>query len=602
MKNIKNIIGYNFKTLISFELLYKLLTTIIFVPLFLTLFKLITKVTGYNYLTLENVFSFLTNPLTIIFLLILIMVLTFYTLIDISTIIIINDASATKKKISVKEAFSLALSKSLKVFKLKNISIVFLIIFLIPFVNLGLTSSLISTIKIPEFIMDFIVKNNVLVIVYIIFSIILMITLFRWLYALHYFVLEDCSFKVARKKSAKLSKNNKIKDLLRILVIELGIVFIYVIFILLGIFIIILLSKLFSKTNIFGNLTITIIWLLIAISFIVMILLANPISYAIISILYYKHKETNKEKVKHIVVKNEIIKKSKYKGLIYVVIVMVIISASLFTYLLGNNKLNFNIEYLKNMEVTAHRGASVMYPENTMAAFQGAKELNANWIELDVQQTKDQQIVVMHDTNLKRTTGINKNTLDLDYAEIATLDAGSFFDPKFKDERIPLLEDVIKYALENNIKLNIELKPTGKEIDFEKKVVDLINKYNFKDNAVVTSQVYEVLENVKKYDKEIKTVYVMSLAYGDILSLKDADSFSIEASSITKTLVKNIHNAGKEVYAWTVNTKESITKMVELNVDNIITDNISLAIDTIYENKTSDVVKEYIKFVNDLLK
>ena len=89
----------------------------------------------------------------------------------------------------------------------------------------------------------------------------------------------------------------------------------------------------------------------------------------------------------------------------------------------------------------------------------------------------------------------------------------------------------------------------------------------------------------------------MSLAYGDILSLKYADSFSIEASSVTKSLVKKVHREGKELYAWTVNTEESIMEMINLKVDNIITDNITLAKDTIISSKQSDLISEYIKFI-----
>ncbi len=90
---------------------------------------------------------------------------------------------------------------------------------------------------------------------------------------------------------------------------------------------------------------------------------------------------------------------------------------------------------------------------------------------------------------------------------------------------------------------------------------------------------------------------VMSLAYGNITSLEAADHFSIEATSITSDLVSRVHREGKELYAWTVNTQESIRKMIELNVDNIITDNISLAKKTIYEGKNSDLINKYIKLL-----
>ena len=264
-------------------------------------------------------------------------------------------------------------------------------------------------------------------------------------------------------------------------------------------------------------------------------------------------------------------------------------------FLLSTGKINPKIEYLRTVEITAHRGASAFYPENTMAAFVGAKELGADWIELDVQQSKDGKIFVAHDTNFRRTTGVNANSWELTYDEIAALDAGSFFSPEYAGERMPLLSEVIDFAKGNSMRLNIELKPTGHETDFEKCVVDEIRAAGFQDYCVITSQVYEVLENVKAYDSSVTTVYVMSLAYGDLNKLTAADHFSVEAMNATRSMVSKVHNAGKELYAWTVNTKESITKMAELNVDNIITDNIELARECVYESRYSSLLREFLK-------
>ena len=252
------------------------------------------------------------------------------------------------------------------------------------------------------------------------------------------------------------------------------------------------------------------------------------------------------------------------------------------------------------MEVTAHRGASVIYPENTLSAFIGAKNLGADWIELDVQQTKDNHIIVLHDTNFKRTAGVDLNTWDSLIEDVEKLDVGSFKSSKFKGEHVPLLEDVIKWAKKNNIKLNIELKPTGKEIDFEKNVSDIIKKYQFQNNCVITSQVYEVLENFKKVNSDIITVYVTALAYGDVTRLDAADYFSVEASSITNSMVSKVHNEGKQIYAWTVNTDESINKMIELNVDNIITDDPTLAKNLIYSSKSSNIIAIIVKGIDRL--
>lgn len=601
---VKGLIKYNLKTLIGFEIIYKLLTGIIFVPLFLKIFNLIVKVTGYDYLTFENVISFLLNPLTIIMILILLIFMTFYTLIDISTVIIILDCSYQKKKVSIKEAFIIAINKAFKVFKKKNFLITFMIIFLIPFLHSGISAGFISSISIPEFIMDYIIHNTLLSILYLILVVFLIFILLKWLYTTHYFILEDKTFKEARLSSSKLSNKHKIKDLLSIAITQLVLGITYFIFIVGGITLLILLSKVFKNINILGSITYTIIWLFIVVIFVILTLLSTPISYGCISVLYYKHKEKNNEEIKHIKIDNKEIKKSNkgFKIFKYVMGVLVLISCTLMTYLVLKGEFKVNVDYERVLEVTAHRGASIMYPENTMSAFVGAKEMGADWIELDVQQTKDRKIIVLHDTNLKRTTGVNKNTWETTYDEIKDLDAGSFLDEKFSYERIPLFEDVVKFAKENNIKLNIELKPTGNEVDFEKDVIDIINKYSFQDMCVITSQVYEVLENVKNYSTVVKTVYVMSLAYGDIMQLDAADNFSIEASSATKVLVNNVHKAGKELYVWTINTKENIDKMIDLNVDNIITDNITLAKDIINNRQPNNLIARYINFMNDLVK
>ena len=119
---------------------------------------------------------------------------------------------------------------------------------------------------------------------------------------------------------------------------------------------------------------------------------------------------------------------------------------------------------------------------------------------------------------------------------------------------------------------------------------------------VLTSSKYNVLEEVKEIDNKITTGYIMSFAYGDILKLDKADNFSIETSSISKELVKNLHNNGKEVYAWTVNNKDSINKMLDLNVDNIITDDVDLARKLLFESKSSNLIFLYLKWIEEIFR
>ena len=600
IKRISNMIGYNLKTLIKFEIIYKALLSIILIPFAISGFSLAMKLTGYTYLTLENIVSFLVNPITLIMLILIIIYLTIVTIFDITAIIVLFDISSKKEKIGMLDLIKLSINKCKKVFNLKNISIAFLILFLMPFLNIGISSNVITSIKLPEFIMDYINSNYTLSIIYILVYLLLLSIMSKWLYSLNYMILEDKSFKEARKSSKELIKKSRLVDLLKIFLVQIITSVIYTLFIILGILIIMLISKILGNLKVIESVSITIVWLLIVVCLIIFAFITNSISFATISAMFYKHKTDKKEKIKHIAY-NKIIKDKKHntilKYIITIVVLLSVVSGSLFTYQIIIGETNLNIKYIRKMEITAHRGASVKYPENTMAAFRGAKKLGADWIELDIQQTKDRQIVVSHDTNLSRVTGVNKDLIDTNYSEIEKLDAGSFFNKKFKGEKIPLLKEVLQYAKDNNIRLNIEIKPTGKEIDFEKQVVDLIKEYEFEDRCVITSQIYSALENVKKADKEIKTVYVMSIAIGNIIDAKYADAFSVEASNVNEVLVNTVHNSGKELYAWTINTEESINNMIDMNVDNIITDNIELGKELVEKSKSSDLISEFMKSI-----
>ena len=185
INKIKNMLLYNIRELIIFQGTFKITSFLIFTPLFLNLFNIILRITGYEYLTLENISGFLFNPLVLIMLILLILFMMVYTFFDLSTIIIILDASYQEKRVELREVLGLSLRKSIEVFKIKNIPLAFMILFLIPFLNIGVVSGFISSIKIPEFIMDYINGNILFMSIFWVVFIFLGLLLLRWLYAIH---------------------------------------------------------------------------------------------------------------------------------------------------------------------------------------------------------------------------------------------------------------------------------------------------------------------------------------------------------------------------------------------------------------------------------
>ena len=147
--------------------------------------------------------------------------------------------------------------------------------------------------------------------------------------------------------------------------------------------------------------------------------------------------------------------------------------------------------------VVAHRGCERLAPENTLSAFRKAIEVGADFAELDVQETADGVVVVLHDRDLMRVAGDRRRIAEITFAEARKLDLGRRFSPEFADERIPTLSEVIELA-RGKIKLQIELKYYGKDQGLAAKVADLIHREGFESECEVTSLDYDGLMAAKR--------------------------------------------------------------------------------------------------------
>ena len=237
--------------------------------------------------------------------------------------------------------------------------------------------------------------------------------------------------------------------------------------------------------------------------------------------------------------------------------------------------------------ITYHRGYSSRAPENTMAAFEAALEDGSPRIELDVQMTADGVAVVTHDTSLRRCTGCNANIYDLPYAQVQQLDAGRWFHRQFTGTYIPTLEEVLALC-KGKAELNIEIKPSTFTPTLESETVRLIHAYDYGADCVVTPQSYETLCKVKELDPELTTGYILALGVGTYYDLPAADFFSVESTFITAGMVQQIHLRGKTISAWTVNRQQDAEKLLQLGVDDLITDKPEIIAPLLARDKALD--------------
>ena len=279
------------------------------------------------------------------------------------------------------------------------------------------------------------------------------------------------------------------------------------------------------------------------------------------------------------------------------VILTAVVGVGLFyIYDLVRNGSELSEELLIETEITAHRGSSRTAPENTIPAIEAAVEEMADSVEIDVQMTADGVVVLGHDASLKRVAGVNRSIASMTFEELEKLDVGSWFSSEYAGTRIPSLSEVLELCSQKT-SLNIEIKYVGKNSELPEKTAEMVREYGMENQCVITSTNLSYLKRVKEALPEIRTGYIISAAYGNFYSSEDVDFISIRSGFVTSALMQNAHEQGKAVYAWTANTKSELERLTLLGVDGIITDRPVLAREIVYREEATESLFEYLKLV-----
>lgn len=575
----------------------------VFKPLLTGVMKLALKAQGLSYLSDETIGTFIRSPLTWFFLLLIVLGMAFFTLFDICCIITCIHASFRKQAMPLLALMRKGLKTSLRVIYQRNIVMILYLLIIIPMTHALVISGYITKFTVPQFIVDYIMSHTWLAILYIGFWIYIGLRSFHWIYSLHYFCLENCNFKQARKRSWKLQENHYWTDLIIVLGWSAACIGIYYGVILSGSWLVSRVNQALPTQDLFSSLTLSGISLLMDVCGALFFCFDLPLIFICISLLFYYRKAAAGERIPRVfrdldnayrITNTRWVKKIyMYRKRIIALSIVVVIGVN-FAYNFADRRGVLHMGLGNPVEVTAHRGYSAAYPENTIPAFKGAIQVGADWAELDVQQTADGEVIVMHDSNLKRTTGLDKEVWQVTWDEIKDLDNGSWFDKKYQTVRIPTLEEVLKVC-RGKIHLNIEIKPSGHDKDLEEQVAKLLKKYHMRDTCVVSSLKYDSLRKIKQADDSIETAYITSVSYGNFTDLEYADGYSVESTLLSKSFVNKAQKAGKQIYVWTVNSEERLEKVVGMGIDNVITDDPVMAKELIYEQEHSTFWDRYVK-------
>lgn len=226
------------------------------------------------------------------------------------------------------------------------------------------------------------------------------------------------------------------------------------------------------------------------------------------------------------------------------------------------------------MLVIAHRGYSAKAPENTLAAFELALDVGCHGLELDVQLTKDDEIVIIHDHTLGRTTNGSGSVQAHTLAELKKLDAGSWFDPKFKNERLPTLGEVCELIRGEDVILNVELKVALGFEGLVEKVVALLEGCGLQERTIISSFNHYALAYAKEAAPEIKTgvLYMAGLfnpwVYAQSLGATALHPFY---QTIVPDIVAESQKNGMMVNPFTIDDPKDVERMLAAKVDSVIT-------------------------------
>ena len=538
-------------------------------------FRLILLFSNQENLTKDNFYLIFSNPLSSLFCAIYILLVAFLTFAEF--FILINFINSRRES----SAFSIktALSKSfIKLKSLVGLQIFFFIIYfisMVPLENLGLSTAITERLRIPAFITGEILKTPTGTLLYSILIFAVFYINYRLIFTFPRTILKEEPLSKSIKESWKITKKKMPQILIPIGIFEiifmtLGLIFMFIVVSFLGIFKPFFgfwLSRTILQTMfdaVFFSFSV-----LTKIS-IVIVLLNN------IEPQKSKNIESNKEKRK--------------RSSILAVFMILLLSGSI---AINGIQIYYRKIDTKILKI-AHRGDIQGGVENSLEALESAKKKGADYVEMDIQLTRDNNFVVMHDYNLQRLTGRNARVRDLDLSEIQNL---TIFENGFKS-RIPTFEEYVKRAEELKIKLLVELKPSGDEPEnFTEMFVKKFRKLGVERKFKIMSLDLGLVRKIEKIAPEIETGFVIPLQFGDFDNSK-IDFYVIEDFSYRHDLALKAHRMNRKIFVWTLNTRSDISKYLQEPIDGIISDELEMINEIEKEDRSKEsILKTFVRIL-----
>ncbi len=561
----------NFVSLLVFELIFRIGTWLAVLPGAAFLLRWSMRVQKMKFITNQNIFKFLAHPLTIAILIFTVFVIIVLCMLEYGALLICFEYSANNMKIN---SWEMLLEGLMLLRRLHGRARTFtLVTVCLPAINLLMLAAGVVKVQATNYVAERIAMSRGGIPILISVAVILCILLFVFGLSMAIrFLRQDLEDKEKIEIFHEYHRGRFLRNVSYILLwnlIAVGIL------LLISAVLICVVSIYIALTPGSGYTMLRIIMhgnrLFLCIGF-----LAGFISTTVnLSGLYCLAHVLEEQKVGKNEMKKRFADKTKILQLLHkrvalaVVVTLGILELHMVvrSYITGDYNIS---DVMTGVAVTAHRGASKYAPENTLEALQLAIDQYADYAEIDVQESADGVLFLLHDMSTLRTGNKAVVAYTQTYEELQKIDV-SAKKKGYSDVRIPTLEDAILLC-RGQIKLNIEIKTNAKTPDVVDKTVAMIEDLDFVNQCVVTCTDLNYLARVKELNPDIKTGQILKVTIGDVPQSDALDFLSMKYTNVTAGLVERAHELGMEVHVWTVNDTNSLKEMTAIGVDNIITD------------------------------
>ena len=528
------------------------LTLLAGVWLISNIFRLALNFAGEDNLDKNNIYHIISNPISFILLIVLILTAAFFMFIEFSTLTFTIYGQLVESTYSIRNIASNAWKKMKNLIGIQIIFFIGYFILSIPVANIGIKSILSQYFYIPKFITDELSKSNSGSLILSVVVVVATYIYIRLIFTLPLTAIGDKKILDSIKESWRLTKKGKLKFFITIGIFEL-------IYATISLFTLSLTTSFLAFIDPKGNNFIieTLFFTILSATVFFFGALSKVTSITAIITVLIEENQISKELI---INKKEDKKKSRVLLFLSTLLVLGIIVFNGFT--LYSNGVNNNIKTI------AHRGYVEKGVENSIEALEAAAEAGVDYVEMDVLMTKDNKFIVMHDYNLKRLAGINKKVQDMTYNELVGLPISQ----SGHKSKIPSFEEYVKRAKELNIKLVVELKPHGGEPNnYVDIFIEKVKELDIENNYKYMSLDLKVMEELESKAPQLETGYIIPFQFGKF-SNNNVDFFAIEDFSFSNTLVEQAKSQNKSVYVWTINDPSLITKYLQSPANGIITD------------------------------